>query len=175
VAVGRAGEDIRLQALLAEFLLVIVLQVQHQRVLLRVLQAAEVVLAEARLQQLGQGDVEELVPVVLVDGAGEGGHLLVGLLGKLPAIGNRALVTSSILRSLEPARATIAAVSAARPSLPAGSWAEPAFEQQLEAHLRQRRLLHQHVELRIGRLRRHARPASAGSRCRPGGPRATAW
>ncbi|MNS84148.1 hypothetical protein D3C72_1179620 [compost metagenome] len=50
---------------------------------------------------------------------------------KLPASGNRAWLTSSILRSDEPAEATIEAVSAARPSLPFGSCAEPAVNSSL--------------------------------------------
>ena len=48
-----------------------------------------------------------------------------------PAIGYSAVLISSMVIARDPASAIIAAVSAARPSLPAGSWAEPAVKSSL--------------------------------------------
>ena len=105
-----------------------------ERVELRVLQAPEVLLAEAGVEQLRQRDVGEGGPVVAVDGRGERRHLLVDL--GVEAARHRVeglLDLVDALRSREPASAIIAAASAASPSLPGGIVRGAGAEQQLHA------------------------------------------
>jgi hypothetical protein len=120
VTVARALEQARLQRFLAEFLVVVRAQVLHERVARLLLDALEVVLAPARGDELRQHHVEVrsrlsawIEPLKVVISRSTKAP-------KPPAIGNSASSISSILRSALPPFAIIAAVSAARPSLPTG-------------------------------------------------------
>ena len=128
VAVRRAAEDVGLQPLLAELLLVVRAEVLHERVELRVLEPLEVLLAEAGIERAAAAPMPRnvcqwsrwMMPVKVVISlsarpANDAGHR-----DRAPRRSRRCVIAR------EPASAIIAAVSAASPSLPAGSWAEPA-------------------------------------------------
>jgi hypothetical protein len=72
-------EDVPLETLLAELLVVALAEVLHESVPLAVPEPLEIVLAEAGVGEHRQHEVEEGLPVVLVDDGRERRHLLVDL------------------------------------------------------------------------------------------------
>ena len=154
VAVRRAAEDVGLQPLLAELLFVVRPQILDERVQLRLLQALEVVFAEARIQELRQDGPEEPRPVVAVDDAGERGHLLVGASGE--RAGHRVQRGVDLIDGHRP-RAGLRdhrGGERGQPLLPGGIVRGSDREEQLDVELRQHRLLKDQPRGRVASRRR---------------------
>src|SRR5687768_10231874 len=77
VPVACACEHVGLQALFTELLLIVRPEILCQSSQLSVLESLEIVGPVARLRELVENDVQELMPVVLVDAGGESRELLV--------------------------------------------------------------------------------------------------